>query len=125
MKLTDARPVAMITTSNRAVAEPFYEQVLGLTRTPGDPFAAVYDSGGVTLRLTEVPGFAASQFPVLGWNVTDIVAVVTTLAEKGVTMARYDFLDQDELGIWTSPDGSARVAFFTDPDGNSLSLTQA
>lgn len=125
MPLTDARPVAMITTRDRAVAEPFYEQVLGLTRTPGDPFAAVYDSGGVTLRLTEVPGFAASDYPVLGWHVADIAAAVTDLAEKGVAMVLYEWLDQDELGIWTAPDGSAKVAFFTDPDGNSLSLTQA
>ncbi len=77
-----------------------------------------------TLRLTEVPGYAASPYPVLGFEVADIVAAVDGLAAKGVAMSRYDGLDQDERGIWTAPGGHAKVVFFADPDGNVLSLTQ-
>jgi catechol 2,3-dioxygenase-like lactoylglutathione lyase family enzyme len=123
MSLTHALPVAMLTTSDRNAAEPFYADVLGLPRLPDDPFAALFDCGGVTLRLTQVPGFAASPYPVLGWRVGDIEDVVSGLAAKGVAMNVYEGLGQDARGIWTGPDGT-RVAFFNDPDGNALTLTQ-
>ncbi len=77
------------------------------------------------LRVTEVPGHLASAHPVLGWQVPDIAATVRALAAKGVAMTIYEGMGQDALGIWTSPDGAAKVAFFADPDGNGLSLTQA
>jgi catechol 2,3-dioxygenase-like lactoylglutathione lyase family enzyme len=124
MPLTDARPVAMIVTSDRKTAEPFYGETLGLRRLPGDDFAAVFDLAGVRLRLTEVPGHSPSAHPVLGWEVPDIRAAVEALNARGVAMTVYDGMGQDELGIWTAPDGSAKVAFFSDPDGNGLSLTE-
>lgn len=124
MPLADARPVAMIVTSDRKLSEPFYGETLGLRRLPGDDFAAVYDLAGVKLRLTEVPGHKASAHPVLGWEVSDIKAAVEALGAKGVAMQVYAGMGQDELGIWTAPDGSAKVAFFADPDGNGLSLTE-
>ena len=124
MPLADARPVAMIVTADRSRSEPFYGDTLGLRRLPGDDFAAVYDLAGVRLRLTEVPGHAPSAHPVLGWEVPDIEAAVRALDAKGVPMQIYEGMGQDALGIWTAPDGSAKVAFFRDPDGNGLSLTE-
>lgn len=124
MPIAQARPVAMITTADRKAAEPFYADTLGLRRKGDDGFAALFDLAGVTLRLTEVPGYTAPPTPVLGWEVTDIEAVVAALAAKGVEMNVYEGLGQDENGIWTAPDGSCKVAFFSDPDGNGLSLTQ-
>ena len=124
MPLAHARPVAMITTGDRKTAEPFYADTLGLPRKGDDGFAALFDLAGVTLRLTEVPGYAAPPHPVLGWEVGDIEAAVAALGAKGVTMNVYEGLGQDERGIWTAPDGRCKVAFFSDPDGNGLSLTQ-
>lgn len=124
MPLTDARPIAMIITSDRELAEPFYGETLGLRRLPGDDFAAVYALAGATLRVTEVPGHQPSPHPVLGWEVPDIEAVADTLAAKGVAFNIYEGMGQDSRGIWTAPDGAAKVAFFNDPDGNGLSLTQ-
>lgn len=125
MPLADARPVALVTTANRKAAEPFYAETLGLTRKGDDGFAALFDLAGATLRLTEVPGYSAQSYPVLGWEVADIEAAVAALVAKGVTMNVYEGLGQDERGIWTAPDGSCKVVFFSDPDGNGLSLTQA
>ncbi|MGA9582835.1 MAG: VOC family protein [Allosphingosinicella sp.] len=124
MPLAYARPVAMITTKDRKAAEPFYADALGLPRKGDDGFAALFDLAGITLRLTEVPGYAAPPHPVLGWEVPDMEAAVATLTARGVTMTVYEGLGQDEKGIWTAPDGSCKVAFFNDPDGNGLSLTQ-
>jgi catechol 2,3-dioxygenase-like lactoylglutathione lyase family enzyme len=125
MPLAAAKPVTFVITKDRKVAEAVYGETLGLTRLPGDDFAAVYDLTGVTLRLTEVPDHAPSAHPVLGWHVADIAATVQMLVGKGVHFNIYDGMGQDALGIWTAPDGSAKVAFFNDPDGNGLSLTQA
>lgn len=124
MPLADARPVAMITTADRKAAEAFYAETLGLARKGDDGFAALFDLAGVTLRLTEVPGYTAPLTPVLGWEVRDMETAVAALVAKGVTMNVYEGLGQDEKGIWTAPDGSCKVAFFNDPDGNGLSLTQ-
>lgn len=124
MPLADARPVAMIVTRDRKVAEPFYADTLGLRRLGDDGFAALFDLAGVTLRLTEVLDHKAAPHPVLGWDVPDMQATVAALSEKGVKMTIYDGLGQDEHGIWTAPDGSCKVAFFSDPEGNGLSLTQ-
>ncbi len=124
MPLADSKPIAMITTSDRKVAEPFYADTLGLKRLQGDAFAALFDLAGVSLRLTEVPGYTATPYPVLGWQVDDIENVVAALTAKGVTMNIYEGLGQDENGIWTAPDSSCKVVFFNDTDGNGLSLTQ-
>jgi catechol 2,3-dioxygenase-like lactoylglutathione lyase family enzyme len=124
MPLADARPVAMISTGDRKAAETFYAETLGLARKGDDGFAALFDLAGTTLRLTEVPGYAAPPHPVLGWEVPDIASAVAVLAERGVAMTVYEGLGQDERGIWAAPDGSCKVAFFNDPDGNGLSLTQ-
>lgn len=124
MPLAEARPVAMITTADRKAAESFYAETLGLARKGDDGFAALFDLAGVTLRLTEVPGYTAPPTPVLGWEVPDMEAAVAALSAGGVTMNVYEGLGQDEKGVWTAPDGSCKVAFFNDPDGNGLSLTQ-
>ncbi|HET9640528.1 MAG TPA: VOC family protein [Allosphingosinicella sp.] len=124
MPLAHARPIAMIATNDRRAAEPFYADTLGLPRKGDDGFAALFDLAGVTLRLTEVPGYSAPAHPVLGWEVPDIEAAVAALTANGVRMNIYEGMGQDGNGIWTAPDGSGRVAFFNDPDGNGLSLAQ-
>ena len=120
--LADASFIGFVPVRDLAVARAFYEGTLGLRVVDDTPFALVLDAGGTMLRVTPVPGLAARPFTVAGWNVPDIGAVVSALAGRGVQFARYDGLTQDDLGIWTTPGGD-RVAWFTDPDGNTLSLT--
>lgn len=104
-------------------ARAFYEQTLGLTVTEHNDFACVLDAHGTMLRVTAVPDVSPAGYTVLGWRVTDITAAVRGLTAKGVVSKRYDGMDQDDDGIWTTPGGD-KVAWFTDPDGNVLSLTQ-
>ncbi len=119
-----ATPVAFIMTRDRAVAEAFYGGTLGLPLGPQDDFAAVYDLAGTILRITHIPDWAPSQHPALGWYVDDIEGAMRALIAKGVVPKIYEGMGQDAFGIWTAPDGTAKVAWFTDPDGNLLSLTQ-
>ena len=104
-------------------ARLFYEQTLGLPVVEHNDFACVLDANGTMLRVTAVPEVARAGYTVLGWRVTDIVTAVRSLKAKGVAFERYDRIDQDEDGIWTAPGGD-KVAWFADPDGNILSLTQ-
>ena len=87
------------------------------------PYAGVYDAGGTTLRVSRVTELTPAPYTVIGWNVSDIRAQIEELTARGVGFARYPEMDQDDLGVWTAPSG-ARIAWFTDPDGNVLSLTE-
>jgi catechol 2,3-dioxygenase-like lactoylglutathione lyase family enzyme len=105
-------------------ARAFYGDTLGLHLVSDErPFALVFDVQGTMLRATMVKEVAAAVYTVLGWQVPDIAATVKELASAGVKLERYTGMGQDELGIWTSPSG-AKVAWFKDPDGNVLSVTQ-
>ena len=121
--LTSRPLIAFVATTDPERAKAFYAGTLGL-RLPGeDPFALVFDAAGTMLRVATVPALKPAGYTVLGWNVRDIDRAVRDLAEKGVVFRRYDGMPQDEQGIWTSP-GGARIAWFLDPDGNTLSLTE-
>ena len=86
-------------------------------------YACVFDANGTMLRITAVAEVAHPGYTVLGWRVPDIGEAVAGLESRGVTFAHYDGLAQDAQGVWTTPDGD-RIAWFTDPDGNVLSLTE-
>ena len=123
--MTLAVPVCFIATADRARARPFYADVLGLRLLGEDDHAVTFDLGNRTpMRLSDVPGFTPSPHTVLGWHVADIAASVRELAGKGAVFKIYEGFGQDADGVWHSPDGGAKVAWFTDPDGNVLSLTQ-
>jgi catechol 2,3-dioxygenase-like lactoylglutathione lyase family enzyme len=125
MTLPGARPVAFILTADRTRAKPFYAGALGLPILSEDDFAVTLDLGeGATIRLTDLPGHVAADHTVLGWSVPDIRDAVADLRRKGVTFRVYEGFGQDQDGIWTPPGGGPQVAWFTDPDGNVLSLTQ-
>jgi len=121
--LSDSKLVGFVTTTDYAKARSFYEGQLGLRFVSQDQFALVIDSGGNMIRISKMPEVKPQQFTVLGWEVTDVEAKVTQLQQKGITFERYGLPGQDERGIWTAP-GGAKVAWFKDPDGNILSISQ-
>jgi catechol 2,3-dioxygenase-like lactoylglutathione lyase family enzyme len=120
-----AKPVIVICTRDRALAAEFYRETLGLAFAYEDNFAAVFNLGGITLRVSAVTDFTPHEHTILGFNVPDVEATVRALREKGVTFNIYQGFGQDELGIWSAPGGTVRVAWFKDPDGNVLSVTNA
>jgi catechol 2,3-dioxygenase-like lactoylglutathione lyase family enzyme len=101
----------------------FFTDVLGLRLVDRSDFAVAYRVGGVTLRITKVGDLRPQPFTILGWQVADLRVRIDELRLKGVAFLRYDGLEQDEQGIWTTPTGDL-VAWFHDPDGNVLSLTE-
>jgi catechol 2,3-dioxygenase-like lactoylglutathione lyase family enzyme len=121
--LNQANVVAFVATSNPERARAFYEKTLGLRLVSEDGFAIVFDANGVMLRVQKVQSHTPPPYTVLGWEVADVHAAVEALSGRGVTVERYEGMGQDESGVWTSPAG-AHIAWFRDPDGNTLSLTQ-
>lgn len=119
-----AKPMNFIITRDREKARGFYGGVLGFKQVSDDNFALVYDMNGTMLRISTLKDFKAEPHTVLGWAVPDIVSAAKALKAKGVKFNIYEGFGQDELGIWKSPAGDAQVAWFLDPDGNNLSLTQ-
>jgi hypothetical protein len=121
--LADKKLKAFIPTVDPAKARNFYMNILGLKLLSEDNYALEFDSNGTILRITTVDKLTPHPFTVLGWNVRNIVQMIELLISKGVVFEKYEFMEQDKLGIWTSP-GGAKVAWFKDQDGNLLSLTE-
>jgi catechol 2,3-dioxygenase-like lactoylglutathione lyase family enzyme len=123
--LESATPAIIICTRDRARAASFYRDILGLSLIHEDNFASVFNIAGVTLRVSLVADFTPHEHTILGFKVTDVSAIVKALREKGVVFMNIQGFRHDELGIWTAPGGAIRVAWFKDPDGNLLSVTNA
>jgi catechol 2,3-dioxygenase-like lactoylglutathione lyase family enzyme len=124
--LGSADIVAFVPTRSPDKARQFYEETLGLKFLLDDKFALVFEANGVMVRVVNIsgiPDYKPPPFTILGWSVGDIAMEATALQKKGVRLERFPGLDQDELGVWSAP-GGAKVAWFKDPDGNTLSLSQ-
>lgn len=121
--LSQCSLVGFVPTTDADRARRFYVDVLKLEFVADDGFALVVKTDTSKIRIAKVEQFTPAPFTILGWEVTDIAAIVSELTATGVTFARFSFMQQDELGIWTSPTG-AKVAWFNDPDGNVLSVSQ-
>jgi catechol 2,3-dioxygenase-like lactoylglutathione lyase family enzyme len=117
------RVVTFLLTKKPDACIPFYRDLLGFKFLRDDGFALVFDLHGTMLRIGRVAEFTAAQNTVLGWEVEDVNAAVTELTRKGVEFERYPRMGQDENGVATFPTGD-KVAWFKDPDGNVLSLSQ-
>ncbi len=121
--LVGSRLTAFVASTDLRRAERFYVQTLGLTRVSGDPYALVLDGLGAQIRVALVEDKASAEYTVLGWEVADIDASIDALRARGVHFLTFPGMQQDARGAWTAPDGT-RVAWFKDPDGNTLSLHQ-
>ena len=115
--------ISFVPTTDSAKARAFYEDVLGLRFVKDDGFALVFDANGIMLRLIKAQKFTPVPYTVLGWQVKEIEKVVPELRAKGVKFEIFGFFKQDDLGIWTAPNGD-KVAWFKDPDGNTLSVSE-
>jgi catechol 2,3-dioxygenase-like lactoylglutathione lyase family enzyme len=124
--LGNADLIAFVPTRDPQKSRYFYEQTLGLEFVSEDPFALVFSAHGVMLRIVDISNvkdFSPAPFTILGWRVSSAESTVRALHEKGIQFERFPGMDQNPLGIWHSP-GGAQVAWFKDPEGNLLSITE-
>jgi catechol 2,3-dioxygenase-like lactoylglutathione lyase family enzyme len=116
--------VGFIPITNPERARKFYCDVLKLEFIEDEPYAVVVNANGITVRLVKMEKSEPADFTVMGWEVPDVAATVQDLIGAGIAIERYSFIEQDAHGIWSAPDGRARLAWFKDPDGNVLSVSQ-
>jgi catechol 2,3-dioxygenase-like lactoylglutathione lyase family enzyme len=117
------RVVTFLTTRDPEKAIAFYRDTLGFNFVRDDGFALVFDLGAATLRINKTQEHTPLQRTELGWEVENIENAVQDLKGRGVAFSQFPSVTQDERGIATFSNGS-RVAWFADPDGNVLSLSQ-
>ncbi len=117
--------IGFVTTTDAEKAKAFYGDALGFTFVKDDGFALVFDAHGTMLRVAKAKEHKAAVGTVLGWQVEDMEAAVRELMGRGVKFEQFGlpFLKQDELGVWEAPGGD-QVAWFKDPDGNTLSISK-
>lgn len=120
--LSTSRLVAFVPSADPVRSRAFYEKTLGLPLVGEEGGAFVFDVDGAELRLIRVDTVNPEPHTLVGWQVDDIDDVVARLQALGVAFADYDFLDENNPAVWTAPNGQ-RIAWFTDPDGHTLSLS--
>jgi catechol 2,3-dioxygenase-like lactoylglutathione lyase family enzyme len=121
--LSAEKLIGFAATAKPSEAKEFYERALGLKLIEDSPYALVFAAGATTIRVQKVQAVMVSGYTVLGWQVGNIDSTVRELSARGVKFQKYEGLPQEETGIWRTPDGSG-VAWFRDPDGNTLSITE-
>jgi catechol 2,3-dioxygenase-like lactoylglutathione lyase family enzyme len=121
--LSSSKVIGFVPTKESAQARAFYEGKLGFQFLNEDQFALVMRAGETTIRVAKVKDFTPPPFTVLGWEVSNIEEVVAWLQKRGVAFEKYPWVADKERGIWTAPTGD-KVAWFKDPDGNVLSVSQ-
>ena len=123
MPLRNQNTISFLATADASESRAFFEQIVGLDLLEETDFALVFSIANGQLRIQKVQQVSPPAYTCMGWEVDDIETVVATLSDRGVVFDQYDGLQQSEHRIWTSPSG-AKIAWFRDPDGNTLSLTQ-
>ena len=121
--LADLDAIAFVPASDLDRARVFYEGVLGLTVASIDGFAMVIGHGSNCIRIVAAGAFTPQRFTILGWETAALAVTMQALSARGVKFLRFDGIGQDDIGIWRAPSGD-QVAWFNDPDGNVLSLSQ-
>jgi catechol 2,3-dioxygenase-like lactoylglutathione lyase family enzyme len=117
--------VAFLKTADAGRAKAFYEGALGLTLIGDHEHLIVFKSGPSRVALQKADGPVTPPVgTAMGWNVMDLRGQMTSLIERGVAFERFDGMEQDDLGVWSPGGSTTGVAWFKDPDGNLLSLSQ-
>lgn len=121
--LSSGKVIGFVPTKDSKQARSFYEGKLGFQFVSDDQYALVMKAGGTMLRIGKAGDFTPAPYTVLGWEVQNIEAMVNWLSGRGVAFEMYPFIQDRDRGIWTTPTGD-KVAWFKDPDGNVLSVSQ-
>ncbi len=122
--LSDQKIKAFIPTVDPDKSKIFYMNVLGLSLLSEDYYGMDFEANGTLLRISVVQQLSPHPFTVLGWEVVDLASIIHALVRRGIKFEKYNLIEQDINGIWIAP-GGAKVAWFKDPDGNLLSLSES
>jgi catechol 2,3-dioxygenase-like lactoylglutathione lyase family enzyme len=116
--------ITMVGVKDLSAAARFYEETLGLTRFgPENPEVVTFRSGGSSLNVYRSEYAGTNRATTALWVIgDDLEAIVADLRDKGVKFEHYDLPEMQRKGD-VHVAGDLRVAWFKDPDGNILSLS--
>ena len=123
--LKEREVLAVLPAKDIARARNFYREVLGLDPAETlDDDNLVYRCGnGTSFLLYRTDNAGTAKNTQLSWETDNLEREVEELRGRGVVFEEYDFPGlKTENGIATSTAG--RAAWFTDTEGNILSLFQ-
>ena len=124
--LKDRNSSAIVAVSDLERARTFYEDTLGLTRSPGEEEKGVlgFRTGDTGLIVYQSDYAGTNRANAVVWQMKgDLVETVNHLRAKGVTFERYDFPGMEwRDGVHEA--GPVKLAWFKDPDGNILHLVE-
>lgn len=122
--LGDSKATSGFAVRDLDAAREFYEGTLGISvevLVEEHGVTALKLAGGDVLMYLN-PEMTPASYTMLNFEVDDIDATVDALAERGVTLQRYDGFDHDEKGIVRGP--GPQIAWFEDPSGNVIAVMQ-
>ena len=121
--LGDKDASANIAVKNLEISRKFYEDILGLKKIGSEVQGViVYRSGNSTVIVYQSQYAGTNQATAVTWRVgEDMEGAVQGLKDKGVRFEHYDMPNITPKGD-IQVRGNMKVAWFKDPDGNTLSL---
>lgn len=124
MKLTNAKMIAMVAVSDINKAKEFYGGTLGLTQSEENPAGVGYTAGSGNLFVYVSDSAGSSKSTSVSWSVEDLDAVVQELKANGVSQFEHYNIPNATWHDDVATMGAMKAAWFHDPDGNILGLSQ-
>ena len=121
--LAESEVVAMVTVSDLAKGKEFYGETLGLKQTDENPGGVTYTCGKGRLFVYQAPTAGSNQGTSATWEVNDIEGLVEELKTKGIIFEHFDMpgaAREGDVHVWEG----MKAAWFKDPDGNTLGLSE-
>lgn len=119
MTLRSAPVAAVLPSADLERSKEFFQNKLGLNLRSGDG-PLVFEAGdGTLLQVYYRPGGVKPEHTVAAFRVTGIADVIQGLVDNGVT-----FEDYEGMANHIMASGQSRLAWFKDPDGNTLALDE-
>jgi len=104
-------------------ARAFYEGTLGLRVSLEHDLLTLHLAGDRDTLVYPKPDHTPATYTILNFPVDDVEAAVDELRKRGVRFEQYEGIEQDERGVSLDPNGP-RIAWFTDPAGNIMSVLE-
>lgn len=123
--LSDTKTFSSFAARDLDAEKQFFGETLGIDLTEENGMLVLHLAGDQEVIVYPKPDHEPASFTVLNFQVDDLDREVNDLIAKGVAFNKYEQFDQDDRGVASDPDGGMpRIAWFSDPAGNVLSVVE-
>jgi predicted enzyme related to lactoylglutathione lyase len=123
--LSNSEVHANVPASDLKRARAFYVDMLGLKPSAEDQYTVTFPTpSGSWFQIYETSFAGTGKHTIASWDVADLDGVVRELTERGLTFEHYDMPGLEWNGDIASIPGIGRMAWFSDSEGNIMSLDE-